>query len=631
MGKRFVKVSLATKFRTLYGAAVLGIIASALLVPWLFMEKVVEQGIQRRASEVLRLRYNEFLDGQSHRTNRISQLYPAGEDGEGREGPTVINLLPTAATGPAVTSQPEATSEPATTAASLPAGTSQAATASGPAATSQPTAVELTGGAPVPRPALDPWARAAQKSFVRNRKEELFLTEAENHSGATVYRCFRALRVDSNCLQCHGPSAPQQRQFQAGQLVGMIDLTLPASASNEPLVWWTRGMFVAGGALATGLALVLFVLITQRLVLRPIRKLQRMADKVADGDLTVRSSVRTHDEFQRLGESFNEMLTAIADQHEKLRAANRALDLKLSELAEANVTLFQANKVKNEFLANVSHELRTPLNSILGFADLVGEGQDEKLSRYGKNIGSAAKNLLAMINDLLDVAKIEAGKAQVRLDKVSVTDTCQTLGALMQPTADKRQIKLIVQLDNQLPLIVTDGGKFQQILYNLLSNAIKFTPLGGQVTLSAGCVTQSTSPAQPQEGPGASCALPDSVGRTLGSGQTTAQTKEPAHPTDSPDGRDTAVSCGGKFDEVYVSVADTGPGIAEADQQFIFDKFYQADKTLIRESSGTGLGLAISKELTNLLGGKLSLKSSPGQGTVFTLTLPVDGGQKATA
>lgn len=600
MGRRFVKVSLATKFRTLFGAAVLGIIASALLVPWMFMEKVVEQGVQRRASEVLRLRYNEFLDGQSHRTNRVAQLYSAGEDGEGREGPTVINLLPTVTSQPVVATQ-TAPAELAGAALESPT-TAPATRPSVAAATTQTVTTQKATG-----PILDPWAREARKAFLRDHKEDLFLTEAENRSGASVYRCFRALRADSNCLQCHGASAPQQRQFRAGQLVGMIDVTLPGSAGSEPLVWWTRGMFVAGGALATLLALVLFVLITQRLVLRPIRKLQRMADKVTEGDLTVRSTVKTHDELQRLGESFNEMLSAITDQHEKLRAANRALDLKLSELAEANVTLFQANKVKNEFLANVSHELRTPLNSILGFADLVGEGQDEKLSRYGKNIGSAAKNLLAMINDLLDVAKIEAGKAQVRMDKVSVTDTCQTLGALMKPTADKRQINLIVQLDNQLPLIITDGGKFQQILYNLLSNAIKFTPLGGQVILSAGCVTQSTSPAQPQ---GSS----DSHGGPL----IQSSLSEPA-------GR--VVSCGGKFDEIYVSVADTGPGIAEADQQFIFEKFYQADKTLIREASGTGLGLAISKELTNLLGGKLSLKSSPGQGTIFTLTLPVEGSQ----
>ena len=108
-------------------------------------------------------------------------------------------------------------------------------------------------------------------------------------------------------------------------------------------------------------------------------------------------------------------------------------------LAEANVTLFQANKVKSEFLANVSHELRTPLNSIIGFADLLGEAQDDRVRRYGRNIRSSAQDLLGMINDLLDLAKIEAGKAEVRFDKVSVSDTCQTLVALMQPVADKKR------------------------------------------------------------------------------------------------------------------------------------------------------------------------------------------------
>ena len=541
MAKRFIKISLATKFRILYGAAVLGIIAAALLVPWLFMEKVVEQGIERRGAELLRLQYNEFLLSPNHRGDDVAKLYHAN-DREGREGPSIINLVSDSTT----------------------------------------------------QGALDLPARQARDSFKHDRKQDVAVIESENHAGSTVYRCFKALRVNNDCLKCHGASAAPKLQFQDRQFVGMIDLTMPASAVNEPLVWWTRGMFVAGGVLATLLAVVLFAVITQRLVLRPVRKLRNMADKVTEGDLTVRSTVKTGDELQRLGESFNEMLSAIADQHEKLRSANRALDLKLSELAEANVTLFQANKVKNEFLANVSHELRTPLNSILGFADLVVEGADEKLARYASNISSAAKNLLAMINDLLDLAKIEAGKTQVRLDKVSVTDTCQTLAALMRPMADKKQLKLDTQLDSNLPLIVTDGGKLQQILYNLLSNAIKFTPVGGQVTLSAGLASQSVSPSLPQESPAGEAATAPRTGPY----------------------------------EVFVSVADTGPGIAEADQQLVFEKFYQGDKTLTKESSGTGLGLAISKELTNLLGGRLTLKSSPGQGSTFTLTLPVEGGQK---
>jgi signal transduction histidine kinase len=341
-----------------------------------------------------------------------------------------------------------------------------------------------------------------------------------------------------------------------------------------PMLWWTRGAFIAGGALAALLAFILFGIITQRLVLRPVRQLRQVADKVTEGDMGVRSRIKTGDELQRLGESFNEMLEAIDEQHQKLQNANRALDLRLSELAEANVTLFQANKVKNEFLANVSHELRTPLNSIIGFADLLAENQDARVGRYGGNICSAAKNLLSMINDLLDIAKIEAGKTDVRMDKVSVTDICNNLMGLMQPLAEKKQLTLKWQVDPNLPIVVTDATKLQQILYNLLSNAVKFTPAGGEVA-----VTDKHE-------------LVEKDGKTAG--------------------------------EVTVSVADTGPGIAEADQQHIFDKFYQVDRTLTKESSGTGLGLSIAKELATLLGGKLTFNSSPGHGSTFILRIPVE-------
>src|ERR1035437_8178831 len=207
----------------------------------------------------------------------------------------------------------------------------------------------------------------------------------------------------------------------------MVDLTLPETTASTPMLWWTRGAFIVGGTLGALLAFILFAIITQRLVLRPVRQLRQVADKVTEGDMGVRSKIKTGDELQRLGESFNEMLEAIDEQHQRLQDANRALDLKLSELAEANVTLFQANKVKNEFLANVSHELRTPLNSIIGFADLLADSEDARIGRYGGNISSAAKNLLSMINDLLDIAKIEAGKTDVRMDKVSVTDICNNL------------------------------------------------------------------------------------------------------------------------------------------------------------------------------------------------------------
>ncbi len=530
MAKRFIRISLAVKFRLLFGVALLGVIAAALVVPWYFMEVLSEQGIEGPARELTRLRLNEWKSYQHDASkrhlaqdseSRVLAFYQLGREPEGLSGPSFIILDPTD-----------------------------------------------------PAKGLDKLARKALKAFLKNPELEITPPhKTENSLGKTVFRCFRAVRNTSDRAEYYNDSTGTVKTlFQPGQLVAMIDVTLPESAATGRLLWWTRGAFVVGGVLAGILALVFLAIISHRIVLRPVRTLREMADKVAEGDQTVRSNLNTGDELQRLGESFNEMLSAIQDQHNKLRSANRALDLKLNELGEVNVALYEAIQVKTEFLANVSHELRTPLNSIIGFADLLCESKDERTARYGQNVSTAARNLLAMINDMLDLAKIEAGKIDVRFDKVSVIDTCQTLLALMQPLADKKNMKLAADLAEDLPIITTDGGKLQQILYNLLSNAIKFTPPNGNVTLSA-----SIEP--PRNGKGAG--------------------------------------------EAVISVADTGPGISEPDQAHIFEKFYQADGTLTKEAMGTGLGLAICKELSGLLGGRLVLKSAPGHGATFSLILPL--------
>ncbi len=541
MAKKFVKISLASKLRLLFGAALLGIIAAALAVPWYSMELLAEQGVHGSGTELLRLSMNEF--SQQHVSSHakagdalasLARLHSGGTDG--RQGPSFISLLPAAGSPPV--------------------------------------------GAP--KASMDAPRSRAERTFKRNADADVSIEKWEDKQGRTMYRCIRAVRAETSCLSCHSKDNEDVRlQFQPGQFVGLIDVSLPASAAASPLVWWTRAAFIVGGVIAASLAFVLFTVITQRLILRPVRSLRELADKVAEGDQSVRSSVKTGDELQHLGDSFNEMLTAITDQHEKLRSANRALDLKLNELAEANVTLFNANKVKNEFLANVSHELRTPLNSIIGFADLISESEDERLKRYGQNIVSSAKGLLNMINDILDLAKIEAGRSEVRFDKVNITDACETLAALMRPLADKKQLDLRVELATDMPLIVTDGGKVQQILFNLLSNAIKFTPPGGLVTL-----TTTRRPMQRQ---------------------------------------------GEDIDEISIAVIDTGPGIAEADQQHIFEKFHRLDQGLTKESSGTGLGLAISKELASIIGGRITVESTVGHGATFALVVPSQPKPEAAA
>ncbi|MBN1554832.1 MAG: HAMP domain-containing protein [Phycisphaerae bacterium] len=536
MAKRFIRISLGVKFRLLFGLALLGVIAAALVVPWYFIEVLSEQSLEGPARELTRLRLNEWKtlhakaptskDAQDA-GSRIFRLYRLGKETEGLTGPSFLALNPTD-----------------------------------------------------PIQGLDNPARKAWKVFDKTPDLDITWRKTKNDLGKPVYRCFRAVRNTPDCAMCHSPADPTKTvkpRFFPGQLVAMIDVTLSEDAAAGTLMLWTRLAFIIGGVLAGVLAMVIFSLISHRLILRPVRKLRELADKVAEGDQSVRSTLRTGDELERLGESFNEMLSAIQDQHNKLRAANRALDLKLNELGEANVALYEANQVKTEFLANISHELRTPLNSIIGFADLLCESEEEKIARFGRNISTAAKNLLSLINDMLDLAKIEAGRATVRFDKISAADTCRTLLALMHPIADKKNIELIDEIDKDLPIVVTDGGKLQQILYNLLNNAIKFTPPGGKVTLQARLVS-------PNNG-------------------------------DDPT-------------ELRLAVADTGPGISESDQTHIFEKFYQADGTLTRETGGAGLGLAICKELSNLLQARLVLDSEPGHGATFTLYLPLQPEQE---
>jgi two-component system, NarL family, sensor histidine kinase BarA len=520
MAKKFVKISLAMKFRLLLGVVVTGIIVAALAVPWAAIElAAVQREVEQPSAELARMRLNEWSSrhyGTADQSSSIEQFYTSNTPESGRAGPTMVTLKPA--------------------------------------------------------PELDLTAQAALAALADNPGQQQATYRVESDQGEEVYRVFRAVRNDSACMRCHFDTKYPAPQFQPDELVAMVDMTLPDPP--DPIwLWVARGSLVIGGIGAGLLASILLAAISQRLVIRPIGHLRDLVDKVAEGDLTARSELKTQDELQHLGDSFNEMLTAISGQHDKLRSANRALDLKLNELGEANVALFEANRIKSEFLANISHELRTPLNSIIGFADLLADSADDRICRYGQNISTSAKNLLNMINDLLDLAKIEAGKTAVRLDSISITDTCQTLVALTKPLADKKQLGISLELADDVPIITTDPGKCQQILYNLLSNAIKFTPANGNVTVSAKC---------------------DKLRTAQGA------------------------------DAVTVAVSDTGPGISEADQKRIFEKFYQTDGSLTKESAGTGLGLAIAKELTALLGGQLAVESSPGAGATFTLTLPIE-------
>ena len=353
-----------------------------------------------------------------------------------------------------------------------------------------------------------------------------------------------------------------------GSLKGIIEVRVPIQAETA-----VTNIGVLAAALSCGglLAVLVFYLVTQKLLLSPVRKLRRLAEQVTRGDTAVRSTIATGDEYEELGNAFNDMLGHLHASREELRKINLSLDTRLGELAETNVTLFESNRLKGEFIANVSHELRTPLVSIIGFAELLAEFGEEppadntRLLRYSNNILISGRMLLDIINDLLDLAKIEAGKLELHIVEFDVPTLCTSLIDFVTPLADKKKLSLTLNMTDNLPVMSSDAGRLKQILYNLLSNAIKFTPEEGSVSLSV----------------------------------------EP------PDG-----------ETVSFTVADTGRGMSDEEQEIIFEKFRQLDSSVTRKYSGTGLGLAITRELATMLGGGITLQSQSGRGSSFTVTLP---------
>lgn len=373
------------------------------------------------------------------------------------------------------------------------------------------------------------------------------------------------------------------------KLTGLIVLRRQSIEAFRTL--WISGIFLVAAATAVlALAVLVFYLITKKIILQPVRTLKETAERVREGNVAVRSEIRTGDEFEQLAETFNMMLTDLQTNQDRLRALNQAMDVKLHEMAESNTLLHESAKLKGEFLANVSHELRTPLNSIIGFAELLleqaradGAVPDappsvQRRVRYLNNIDTAGRNLLTHINSLLEMARIEAGKVEIKSERIVLRDACEGLLGLIHPLAERMGIELKLDVHDDVPAISTDIKKFQQIIFNFLSNAVKFS--------------------LPAEKTGR---VPEIILR--------AEKLPPARPEEEM--------------KVRVSVIDNGPGIPEDEQQKIFEKFYQVDASHTRETTGTGLGLAICRELAHVLHCEIQLVSGVNRGSMFSLIMPL--------
>jgi signal transduction histidine kinase len=318
-------------------------------------------------------------------------------------------------------------------------------------------------------------------------------------------------------------------------------------AQNRSSYESSRNLFIGAAAGAVVLALLLGYFLSWALI-GPIQRIVGRLAAIASGDFSLHVQVANRDELGDLGDRVNQM-------NDELQRVYRELE--------------SASRHKSEFLANMSHELRTPLNAVLGFSQvlekrLFGE-LNEKQGEYVEDILSSGNHLLSLINDVLDLSKVEAGQVELEVAPFSLREAVERGVVMVRERAGKNGVALAAEIDPDVHVVTGDERRIRQILFNLLSNAVKFTPAGGRIDVSAGRV----------------------------------------------DG------------EIQVAVADTGPGIAPEDLGRIFEEFQQTDAGA-RQQEGTGLGLALSKRLVELHGGRIWVESEIGAGSRFVFTLPAE-------
>lgn len=391
------------------------------------------------------------------------------------------------------------------------------------------------------------------------------------------YHYYQPVYWSASCLKCHSnmnlalsasdlaSSAPSLPPYR------VVKVSMSHEATSSAITK-TRAWLSGIGILTVFLAMVALYVIVKYVIVKPLQHLRDVSEEISKGNTALRADIHTNDEFEELAHAFNRMLRHLIEAQSELRNLNENLDAKVDELAQLNMRLYDMNRLKSDFLANMSHELRTPLNSIIGFSEVLAgvDSLTEKQKRYAQNIQKSGRVLLEMINDILDLAKLEAGKMEVRPGEFQVGVVVAAQCDMVRSLTEEKNIDLSVITDESAPPVYQDQSKVQQILTNLLSNAIKFTPEGGRITVTA---------------------------------------------KRTPD------------DKLLLQVADTGVGIPEEDREVIFEKFRQstavlANGGLTREHSGTGLGLSIIRELCKLLGGEVSVESELGRGSTFHVVLP---------
>jgi signal transduction histidine kinase len=440
------------------------------------------------------------------------------------------------------------------------------------------------------------WARALAASSASS----VLLRDRE---GATIIAAGPAIEVDlphelGSARASASPTVASARIFEdERQIVAVAEL---------PLVGWSLALMQRRAqllrpveaqarrhhafALLTAAVVSLVSLWIGARIVGPLARLTKNLTRFTAGDAEIRTEVDSTDEFGELASRFNamaeqvgELLSSLAEQASRLRGevADRtqqevALQALNEELSEARDQALAANRAKSAFLARMSHELRTPLNAVIGYGELIQEVALEgdggaalvEIAADADAIVRSARHLLELINDVLDLSKIEAGRMDLHIEEFDAIELVKDVAAVVQPLVERQANRLILDLDGVRALIQSDRTKLRQCLLNLLSNAAKFTERGA-ITMTV---------------------------------------------------RHDAV---GALPLIIFTVSDTGIGISEEQQRRLFHAFTQVDNELTRRHSGTGLGLVITQRICRKLGGEITVSSAEGRGTAFTIRLPL--------
>lgn len=419
----------------------------------------------------------------------------------------------------------------------------------------------------------DQFERAVLLSYEKDKSPREVWSRQEIN-GKHYFRYIRPLFANEACLPCHGGPEGKfdiagypREGYELGEFAGAISVMIPMDSFIANL---RSNSFRQLGftLLLLGFSLTAILLLINYLVGKPLEKLKKAAVEVGKGNLQVDlEGINAQGEIKELAVQFKDMADQLSVLYDDLEGE---VEKRTEELTLANQKLSTLNEHKSQFLATMSHELRTPLTSIIAFAELLEEQlpKEEEVSYQNiQDIKENGQQLLVLINDLLDLAQIEAGRYHLHLETMDLIDVVDSVERLVAPLAQKKGIDFSSTFLTEVPLFKADPEKIRRAVLNLADNAVKFTPSNGKVEI--------------------------------------------------------IVDYDEIREEVIIEVVDTGIGISEEGIPFLFERFRQLDSTNARRYRGSGLGLALTKELLEMHGGWVKVDSKLEEGSTFTLGLPI--------